>query len=243
MHNGSFEDIEDFQPASTHTISLLLPRNSYLFIPYPPPEKHKHKYKDLPQELQDQWKKDRDKKAENKRRRELDRLVLAADPLSKKKGGKKGQKAMFAVSNVDPTITVIPNRIIDMTTLVQQIRRFLANVGGPSTMSLPPTNKETRKDIHEMATAFGLHSQSKGKGGARYTTLIKTSKSGIAINEEKVARIVRRRSGAGGGELVGRNGRGGRVTSVPKHREGDEVGKVCSFGFFPCFCGTHKVCF
>ena len=141
---------------------------------------------------------------------------------------------MLAAMKVDPTITVIPNRVIDMTTLVQQIRRFLADVGGPSTMSLPPANKETRKNVHEMAMAFGLNSQSKGKGNARYTTLIKTSRSGIAIDERKVARIVRRnRSGSGdGGEFVGKNGsgKGGRVV-VPKHREGDEVGKVCSFGF------------
>jgi hypothetical protein len=68
---------------------------------------------------------------------------------------------MLAASKLDPTITVLPNRIIDTTT---QIQRFLADVGGPSTMSLPPASKETRKNVHEMALVFGLKSVSRGKG-------------------------------------------------------------------------------
>jgi hypothetical protein len=43
-------------------------------------------------------------------------------------------------------------------------------------MSLPPANKETRKNVHEMTLAFGLKSVSRGKGNARYMTLIKTSR-------------------------------------------------------------------
>lgn len=202
VHNGAFEDIEDFRPA----------------------RKSKDRYKDLPQDLQAQWQKDRDKKAENKRQRALARQALATDPLSHKKGGKKGRKAMLASAKLDPTITVLPNRIIDMTTLVQQIRRFLADVGGPLTMSLPPTNKETRKSMHEMAVAFGLRSQSKGKGNARYTTLIKTSRSGVAVDEGKITKIVRR--SAGGREFVSTSGKRGGMVGVPKHREGDEVGKA-----------------
>jgi R3H domain len=133
---------------------------------------------------------------------------------------------MLAAAKLDPTIIVLPNRIIDMTTLVQQIRRFLADVGGPSTMSLPPANKETRKNVHEMAVAFGLNSQSKGNGNARYTTLIKTSRSGVTIDERKVAKIVR---SAGGGEFVRTAGKKGGRAVVPKHKEGEEVGKVCDF--------------
>ncbi|KAF5376261.1 hypothetical protein D9615_008521 [Tricholomella constricta] len=208
VRNGAFEDLEDFTPA----------------------RKSKDKYKDLPLELRDQWQKDRDRKAEHKRARALARLELAADPMSHHKGGKKGRKAMLAAAKLDPTIKVIPNRVIDITTLVQQIRRFLADVGGPRSMSLPPADKGTRKNIHELGLAFNLKSDSKGKGDARYTTLTKTSMSGINVNEKKVARIVRQAGGGGGrgGEFMGSNGRGGRGgnSSMPRHKEGDEVGKA-----------------
>ncbi|KAG6818613.1 hypothetical protein H0H93_003443 [Arthromyces matolae] len=171
-------------------------------------------------------------KAENKRLRALKRLELAADPLMRKKGGKKGRKAMLAAAKLDPTITVLPNRIIDMTTLVQQIRRFIGDIGGSNTMSLPPTDKETRKNVHEMALAFNLKSVSKGKGDARYTTLSKTTRTGLFVDEKKVAKIVRRSMGGGGymygGEFRGSNTRGGRggAVSMPRHKEGEEVGKA-----------------
>ena len=194
------------------------------------PEKRKDKAKDLPEALQAQWEQDRLKKAGYKRERAAERLRLAADPLSPKKGGKKGRKAMLKSAKLDATITVVPNRVIDITTLVQQIRRFLADLGGPQSMALPPTNKETRKKVHHMALAFGLKSVSKGKGEARHTTLFKTTRSGVGVDERKVAEVVRWAKRSGGGSFGGNKyyegvkgkGRGG----VPKHKEGDEVGKV-----------------
>ncbi|KAJ7784463.1 hypothetical protein B0H16DRAFT_298750 [Mycena metata] len=200
------------------------------FEGYAPAKRGKNKRNDLPTELQAVWDADRQKKAENKRLRALARAEAAADPLSHKKGGKKGRKAMLAAARLDPTITVLPNRVIDMTTLVQQIRRFIADIGGPSTMSLPPTDKETRKNIHEMAIAFNLKSQSKGKGDSRYTTLAKTTRSGLGVNEGKVAKIMRRgANGRGGAGFVryesGDKGKA-RVAAMPRHRDGDEVGKA-----------------
>jgi hypothetical protein len=132
---------------------------------------------------------------------------------------------MLAAAAVDPTIKVLPNRVIDMTTLVQNIRRFIADVGGPSSMSLPPTDKETRKNAHEIALAFNLKSVSKGNGDARYTTLTKTTRTGIQVNEGKIARIVRR-SVARGGSFMLEDKKGKGVSRVPKHREGDVVGKA-----------------
>jgi hypothetical protein len=224
VRNGTFVDIDGFSPASP--CSLLSYDDPLLTSST---GKNKDKYKDIPSELQEQWHKDREKKAEAKRARDLARLEAAADPISMKKGGKKGRKAMLAAARLDPTIIVIPNRVVDMVTLVQQIRRFIADVGGPSSMSLPPTNKETRKKIHEMALAFNLKSQSKGKGNSRYTTLSKTSRSGLGIDEKKIAKVVRR-NGSGGGEFMGSSGgrdRGQGRPVVPRHRDGDEVGKVC----------------
>ncbi|KAK7436842.1 squalene synthetase-like protein, partial [Stygiomarasmius scandens] len=192
-----------------------------------PARKRKDKAKDLPPDLAALWEQDRKKKAIRKQERELRKLEAAADPLAKKKGGKKGQKAMLAAAKLDPTITVLPNRIIDMTTLVQQIRRFLDDLDGPQSMTLPPCNKSTRKLVHELANAFSLKSISKGRGDARYTTLTKTTMSGIRINEKKVGRIVRR----GGGQYFGGEGDwegGGRKgkAKMARHKEGDEVGKA-----------------
>ncbi|KAG6853033.1 hypothetical protein C0991_007325 [Blastosporella zonata] len=227
VRNGAFEDLDDFKPARKPVPSLIHP----LFLTAKP-GKNKDKYKDLPPDLQEQWKKDRDKKAEHKRLRALKRLELAADPMSFNRGGKKGRKAMLAAAKLDPTITVLPNRVIDMTTLVQQIRRFVGDIDGPLTMSLPPTTKETRKNIHEMALAFNLKSVSKGKGDARYTSLTKTTRTGLFVDEKKVAKIVRRSGGGGGGggggEFMGSNTRGSRGGGqvVPRHREGEEVGKA-----------------
>lgn len=175
----------------------------------------KDKYKDLPPELALQFERDRKKKAEWK---ELKRLASPVD-LSSKKGGKKGRRDVLVAAAVDPTITVFPNRVIDMTTLVQQIRRFIADVGGPASLSLPPADKQTRENIHQVAAAFHLKSISKDKGDARYITLTKKTKTGFQVNERKIARIVRR-SDYDSFILEDNKGKG----KVPRHREGDVVG-------------------
>ncbi|KAJ3554353.1 hypothetical protein NM688_g3157 [Phlebia brevispora] len=187
-----------------------------------PARRNKDKYKDLPPELQEQWEKDREKKAENKRKRAEERLLLAADPLAKKKGGKKGMKDALRAARLDDSIE-IPDRIVDLVTLEQQIRRFLADLGGRKEMVLPPCDKETRKRVHELAEAFSLKSKSKGKGSARYTTLIKTTMSGVRINERKIGRIMRTEANWIGPD-GNRNGK--KVYSLAKHQEGEEVGKA-----------------
>ncbi|KAI5830900.1 hypothetical protein K523DRAFT_271177 [Schizophyllum commune Tattone D] len=212
-------------------------------------KRKKEKYESLPVELQEQWEKDRAKKAANKRARQLARMQVAADPLAPKKGGKKMKKAIAAAARqMDPsygrgdmaysddedlpgTIHVIPNRVIDINTLVMEIRRFIADIGRVS-MALPPANKETRKKVHDLAEAFGLKSKSKGKGDARYTTLTRTSRTGYAVSERKIGKIVRGAGGHGGmfgsssyGGEKGKKGKGGGApVRVPRHREGEEVG-------------------
>ncbi|KAF5328611.1 hypothetical protein D9619_011572 [Psilocybe cf. subviscida] len=98
IHNGEFGDYADMSPA----------------------KRRKDKDKDLPADPKAQWEKERKAKAEHKKARELVRLEAAADPMSKKKGGKKGRKTMLVVASLDPTITVIPDRVADMVTLTQQ---------------------------------------------------------------------------------------------------------------------------
>ncbi|KAK1230592.1 squalene synthetase-like protein [Marasmius sp. AFHP31] len=196
----------------------------------PPARKRKDQRKDLPPDLAELWERDRAKKADRKRERDLEKLMQAADPLRSNKGGKKGRKLTARVASLDPTITTIPNRVFDTTTLVQQIRRFIDDVGGPKQMSLPPTNKETRKMVHELAQAFNLKSISKGKGDGRYTTLTKTTKSAFGVvNEKKIGKVVRQGRARGiqfadGEGWTGKGGNGGG--KMPKHREGEEVGKA-----------------
>lgn len=152
-------------------------------------------------------------------------LETTADPLAQHKGGKKGRKAMLAVDRLEKSVE-IPNRIVDLGTLEGQIRRFIADIGSNNTMVLPPCEKVMRKKIHELAVAFNLKSQSKGHGKGRYTTLIKTSHSGIKVNERKIRRILAEDSG--NWDAPRRNGR--PAVALNKHREGEEVGKVSGAG-------------
>jgi hypothetical protein len=145
--------------------------------------------KDVPAGLQDQWEKDRLKKAKRKTQRELARLEAALDPLVAKKGGKKSKKAMISAAKLDPSIE-IAHRIIDMTSIEEQIRRFLANKDKKD-MALPACDKSTRRKIHDLAPLFGLKSKSKNGTLGRYTTLLKTKGSGKDIDERQVARMMK----------------------------------------------------
>lgn len=159
------------------------------FFDEPQPKASSSRRKDIPAELQDQWEKDRLKKAKKKREREIARLEAALDPLVTKKGGKKSKKAMIAAAKLDPSIE-IPHRIVDMDTIEEQIRRFLADKGKQN-MALPACDKITRKGIHNLAALFGLGSKSKDAAQGRYTTLFKKKHSGEDIDERKVARMMK----------------------------------------------------
>lgn len=191
-----------------------------------PAKRKKDKRNDLPLELQAQWDKDREKKAENKRKRALAKLEAAADPLSPKKGGKKGMKATLAAARLaangeDP----LPHQVVDLVSLEKEIRRFIADIGGKTSMVLPPADKATRKRIHELAAAFNLKSQSKGKGNERYTSLIKKTKTGaVGVNEKKIRRVMRE-AGIFGWESSGPH-KHTKGVSLAKHQEGEEVGKA-----------------
>lgn len=125
----------------------------------------------------------------------------------------------YAGSDADE---LLPHRVTDLVSLEAQIRRFVADAGATS-MSLPPADKTTRRRVHELADAFSLKSQSKGKGNTRYTTLTKMSKSGLHVNEKKVKRVLRE---SGAWDWQGPAGKEGKKMSLAKHQEGEEVGKV-----------------
>jgi hypothetical protein len=131
---------------------------------------------------------------------------------------------MRAAANLDPSILAeYPNAIVDMVSLEKQIRRFADDIGGKDNMVLPPMNKASRKQVHEIANAFNLKSLSKGKGSGRYTTLIKTTRTS-SVNEGKVGKIMKRFDGG-----FSRPHDGKPRAGMPKHKDGDEVGKVRDF--------------
>lgn len=134
---------------------------------------------------------------------------------------------MSAAARLDPdeARSIAPGAIVDMVSLEAQIRRFVEDVGGRKTLAFPPMDKEMRKRVHEMAEAFGVVSKSKGNGDKRYTTLFKTSR---VVNEGKVKSLMKRNrdKGMGKGKSKGKGkDKGGQL---PRHREGDEVGKNAS---------------
>ena len=163
-----------------------------------------------------QWARDRAKKAERKRERETARLLAALDPLSADPGhghARASRKAMRAAARLDPStaLALAPRAIVgaDVDALEAQMRRFVERSDRPR-MALPPMDKPMRKRAHELAAAFGVGSTSKGQGGARYVTLTRL-KTRRGVNEGKVRALVKRGRGKGAG--------------MPRHREGDEVGK------------------
>lgn len=205
--------------------------------------------------LLSQWEKDRERKASRKLLRQQSKLLHALDPLSgPKKGGKKGRKAMLLAAQMDPESAfgeqigrdILGGRVDSLAAIEAQIRQFLnlhaqeskRNRNIPEEIVLPPMPKATRKHVHELALAFNLKSVSKGKGNGRYTTLIRTTRSGLGINEKKVAKIVRmdcqrhgmlvperlQFSGSRGGPGGGGGGRGGH--GGIKHKEGEHVGSA-----------------
>jgi len=145
--------------------------------------------KDLPAELVEQWEKDRLKKAKRKSERELARLETAVDPDVTKKGGKKSKKAMIIAAARPDASVQISHRIVDMNSVEQQIRRFLADKERAYTV-LPACDRSTRKKIHHLAALFGLSSKSKDGALGRYTTLSKMDRSGKNIDERKVVRMM-----------------------------------------------------
>jgi hypothetical protein len=188
----------------------------------------RQKGKYISPELRVQWEKDRVKKAEHKLARAQARLKLAADPFLAKMGGKKGRKAMLAAAK---------DRTVDLAYVVEQIRAFVMNIGGQASMMMPPMEKADRKIVHELALTFGLKSVSKGRGEGRYTTVTKTTRTGWGVDEAKVKHILSRANRWGGG------GKSNGKTSMPRHKDGEEVGKVqLDIPFYPKFSKLTRGC-
>jgi R3H domain len=178
----------------------------------------KDKY--IPEEFREQWERDRAKKAERKRLRELERSAAALDLFRTGKGSKrkKARKARLAAASATP---------MSPETVVELMRQFVADIGGARTYPLPPMERKMRKTVHELAHAFKLNSKSKSSHAARFTTLTKTTLSGMNIDEKAITRILGQPSSYEsheGGKGKGRP-RAGRI----RPRDGEVVGEVRFF--------------
>lgn len=179
------------------------------------PGRKKKKDKTIPKELHEQWDRDRAKKAERKRLRALEKSAAALDPFQTKKGGKKARKARLAAALASP---------VSLEAVVEQMRRFVADLGGARTLPLSPMDPKTRKSVHDLAHAFKLESKSQNKGPERFTTLKKTPLTGINVDEKAIGRILGRPSSNGAHEGGNWKGKGKDVRIRP--RDGELVGEV-----------------
>ncbi|KAH9060567.1 hypothetical protein EDB87DRAFT_1683518 [Lactarius vividus] len=168
--------------------------------------------KHVPAELHDQWECDR-KKAERKRLRELERTAAALNLFTlTKRGGKKERKKVARKAAAAS---------ISLETVVGNMRRFVEDFESAPTLSLPPMERHARKSVYEVANAFNLNSKSEGNGEARFTRLVKTTRSGLRIGERKVARILGKPAPPHGGDKgKGKGKAGGEI----RPRDGEFVG-------------------
>ena len=183
----------------------------------------RQKNKHIPEELRDQWERDRAKKAERKHLRELERIAAAVGPfmVRKGKGGKKARKAKLAATLSRP---------MSLETIVGHMRRFVADIGGARTFPFPPMDEKMRKSVHELAHAFKLESKSRGNGAERFTILTKKTLSGLNVNEKKIAQILGKSSSF---HTYTTRERGiGKGKGKTRPRDGDVVGEVRFFQGF-----------
>lgn len=98
--------------------------------------------------------------------------------------------ATTAAMRRDPPIET-PGQILDMISVEQQIRHFLADKDKKD-MALPACGSGMRWRIHNLATLFGLKSESKDGELGRYTTLFKLKGSGKNVDEREVDKLMKK---------------------------------------------------
>ncbi|KAF2100063.1 hypothetical protein NA57DRAFT_37864 [Rhizodiscina lignyota] len=172
---------------------------------------------ELEQTMRATWEADREKKALRKR----ERAELRSQGLLGR--GKKGK----------PDLNDKYEEGMSFAHMKGEIQQFLQSTH--ESLALPPMDKKSRKIVHEICSALGLNSKSKGAGRSRFPVLIKTSRT-INVNEdvfsmiEKNAargffpRMDRRTNNATGKSKGKRGGGGGGVLSGVSYKDGDIVG-------------------
>ncbi|GAA98324.1 uncharacterized protein L969DRAFT_85693 [Mixia osmundae IAM 14324] len=134
------------------------------------------------QHLQDQWQKDRAKKADFKRRR--------AEARAEKQGTKASKKAAkrAAQSGFTPKL--------NMDSINDRIRTFIVEDIQQASIAFPPMSKTDRRGIHLLAEAYQLKSKSSGKGATRFPVLYRTARTSVyGVNQKNINIILKASSG------------------------------------------------
>lgn len=203
------------------------------------------------EELQEQWEKDRKRKATKKQLRAAERQAEALNPypashLSKSSRGemkrlkraekKERRQTLKTLANlgdeeavqhfIDDTASDAFPSMLSMARLQQGIESFLSDAT-KSTFALPPMNKQMRASVHSLAMAYNLRSKSRGNGENRFPLLYKTLQSGRNVNRKAVQRLVSMPVELGMPRSKGKGSvkqdRGGDIT-ISRNREGAQVG-------------------
>jgi len=169
--------------------------------------------------LQELWQRSREKKAQYKNQREEARklgLLLPSRKTGKRKN-KFGNRVYDDGEGGNTSSTKVPRPFVNFSSIADQIRAFVEDLR-IETLELPPMDKGSRRKVHQIANCYHLKSKSRGAEGKRYTTLMRTSRTGTKggkRGEHKLNRLLgyERRTGAEGpprsrlfqrdGEVVG----------------------------------------
>lgn len=151
-------------------------------------------------ELQAQWSKDRAKKAGIKARRESERALAKELETSKLRKAKKNKgKKGALLSDSDDT-----EDELDIVQLDRKMRNFVLFDLDDDMLALPPMSKKMRVAVHLLSDAYGLRSDSQGKGAKRFPVVQRTKRSlgpGAPIDDRRVQAII----ATAKGEYVARN--------------------------------------
>ncbi|EEB07175.1 R3H and G-patch domain-containing protein [Schizosaccharomyces japonicus yFS275] len=164
--------------------------------------------------LQEQWLKDRSKKAGRRREREL---LRAEGLLGKKKKNKKINKKLAKAGDALVSAngaSYLRNPSAFYLEIHKKIKEFL--VSDKQEISFPPMPKKLRKDIHNLAYQFALKSSSQGQGQQRFLSLYKTRATGFIDTtvvqsmefSSKTTRLLRKSASTAKvfeGQIVGEN--------------------------------------
>ncbi|CAA20315.1 G-patch and R3H domain-containing protein C30B4.02c [Schizosaccharomyces pombe] len=159
-------------------------------------------------ELQEQWLKDKSKKARRRAEREKLRSEGLLGKKSKKKLLRESQKPSSSDSD-NASLTRIDKIFInDVYQRMQQFKHSAIEE-----ISLPPCRKYVRRLVHALANDLNLKSRSYGSGNKRYTMLSKTHKfDASSVDLVSLTRIMERLQTRVEYQSFSKSGRKSRMT-------------------------------
>ncbi len=219
------------QPVSVFSL------NAFLRSPLSPStERRKDKGKDLPPDLQALWEKDRKAKAEHKKAREQARLENAADPMAKKKRRQERPQSNACSRRAGPHHNCHPESYYRYGHFGAAIRRFIADIGGPPT-HVTPTDQQRDTQKYPRDGGGVQFDQLEQRARVMHGTPLFQRQRGadFAWMNRRLRRSYAEAEGWRTWGLFYTREEGQGCPSMPRHREGDEVGKARDYNLL----GVH----